>query len=232
MSSAAFDSATAPALGTESLPPRRKGGRPTRRTAEEIGRRIMEAARKLFLANGFAATSMDAVAVEARVSKATLYARHQDKETLFQALALDILDKIVKRSDRPEITAPGLPLRARLEVFAEQIAATFTLPEVQGLVRAVAMEGERFPALITLLREEGEQRGARIIRDLLASAPETRGASEEDLRRGGEIFLHLFRPPPRLTPYELRDCEAEMEKFRADKAYRLDFFLRGLGVAV
>lgn len=208
---------------------RRKGGRPTRRSAEEIGRRIMAAARKLFLTNGFSATSMDAVAAEAQVSKATLYARHRDKETLFQALALDVIESLMRRSDAPEVTAPGLPLRMRLEALAEQIALVRTIPEAQGLMRAMVMEGERFPNLAMLLREEGERRGVRRIRDVLAAAPETQGKTEADLMRDAEIFLHLFRPPPPLPPCGEEDHAADLEKFRADKPYKLAFFLRGFG---
>ena len=44
---------------------------------------ILEAAKDLFLARGFEATSMDAVAQAAGVSKLTVYNHFQDKDTLF-----------------------------------------------------------------------------------------------------------------------------------------------------
>ena len=46
---------------------------------------ILEAAKVLFLSNGYASTSMDAVAAEAGVSKLTVYSHFNDKETLFTA---------------------------------------------------------------------------------------------------------------------------------------------------
>ncbi|RMO75087.1 hypothetical protein ALQ35_02911 [Pseudomonas fluorescens] len=46
---------------------------------------ILEAAKILFLSNGYASTSMDAVALEAGVSKLTVYSHFTDKETLFTA---------------------------------------------------------------------------------------------------------------------------------------------------
>ena len=46
---------------------------------------ILEAAKILFLSNGYANTSMDAVALEAGVSKLTVYSHFTDKETLFTA---------------------------------------------------------------------------------------------------------------------------------------------------
>lgn len=49
------------------------GGRPTPAESERISARIMAAARKLFLRDGFAQTSMDAIAAEIGISKRTLY---------------------------------------------------------------------------------------------------------------------------------------------------------------
>ncbi|MEM7595548.1 MAG: TetR/AcrR family transcriptional regulator, partial [Cyanobacteria bacterium P01_A01_bin.83] len=44
---------------------------------------ILTGAMKEFLANGYAATSMDKVAKTAQVSKATVYSHFGDKESLF-----------------------------------------------------------------------------------------------------------------------------------------------------
>jgi AcrR family transcriptional regulator len=47
---------------------------------------ILRAAHKLFLCDGFSATSMDAITQEAGVSKATVYAHYDSKEKLFETL--------------------------------------------------------------------------------------------------------------------------------------------------
>ena len=47
---------------------------------------ILAAAKRAFLAAGFAAVSMDAIAREAGVSKATVYAHFAGKEELFGAV--------------------------------------------------------------------------------------------------------------------------------------------------
>ena len=49
---------------------------------------ILDAAKILFLSNGYASTSMDAVAAEAGVSKLTVYSHFNDKETLFSAAVM------------------------------------------------------------------------------------------------------------------------------------------------
>lgn len=48
-------------------------------------RAILEAAKSLFLRNGYDGSSMDAIAAEAGVSKLTVYSHFTDKETLFSA---------------------------------------------------------------------------------------------------------------------------------------------------
>ena len=46
---------------------------------------ILEAAKTLFMRNGYEGSSMDAIAAEAGVSKLTVYNHFTDKETLFSA---------------------------------------------------------------------------------------------------------------------------------------------------
>ena len=66
-------------------------------TSEELGPRarakrdqILAGARRVFLRDGFAASSTDAIAAEAKVSKRTLYAYYPSKEDLF----VDVLRKL------------------------------------------------------------------------------------------------------------------------------------------
>src|SRR4051812_27564552 len=63
-----------------------RGGRPTKSAAIERDQRLIEVATRLFLDRGFDATSLDAVAEAARVSKPTVYARYGDKRGLFRAV--------------------------------------------------------------------------------------------------------------------------------------------------
>lgn len=65
--------------------------RPSRQKTEERNHHILEAAREVFLLNGFAGTSMEAIAKRAGIAKPTLYAYFPDKETLFRAA----IDKLV-----------------------------------------------------------------------------------------------------------------------------------------
>src|SRR2546423_10220421 len=63
--------------------PKSRGGRPTKSAAIERDQRLIDVATRLFLDRGYDATSLDAVAEAARVSKPTVYARYGDKRGLF-----------------------------------------------------------------------------------------------------------------------------------------------------
>lgn len=59
---------------------------PRRRKQADKRLTLLKAARRVFLAEGYVATSMQAVADRAGVSKMTLYRHFSDKDELFQAM--------------------------------------------------------------------------------------------------------------------------------------------------
>src|SRR4051794_41932442 len=64
---------------------RGQGGRPSRLESAQLSDRILDVATALFLGDGFGATSIEAVAKRAGVSKRTFYHRFSGKEMLFEA---------------------------------------------------------------------------------------------------------------------------------------------------
>ncbi|NJK50272.1 TetR/AcrR family transcriptional regulator [Candidatus Gracilibacteria bacterium] len=64
-----------------------------RELSVEKKKAILEGAMKEFLAQGYAAASMDRIATAAGVSKATVYSHFQDKENLFSALVEQLVQK-------------------------------------------------------------------------------------------------------------------------------------------
>src|ERR1700704_7064214 len=85
-------------------PDRRCRGRPQLRPDDETRQIIYEAARHEFAGNGYAATSMEAVARRAGVSTKTLYRLIPNKESLFEGMVTDRLDRFVYEVNLP---APG-----------------------------------------------------------------------------------------------------------------------------
>src|SRR6266850_5460657 len=72
--------------------PRGHGGRPSRRESAQLSDRILDVATMLFLSHGFGATSIEAVAKRAGISKRTFYHRFRGKEVLFEAVVRRLID--------------------------------------------------------------------------------------------------------------------------------------------
>ncbi|WP_022681744.1 TetR/AcrR family transcriptional regulator [Sphingobium bisphenolivorans] len=77
-------------------PPAR--GRPNKAAVVVIDAAILDAGWALFTSLGFDATSMEAVAERARVTKTTLYARHPDKIALLRAVTHHRLKKLSREA--------------------------------------------------------------------------------------------------------------------------------------
>ena len=95
------------------------GERPERADAARNRLRILNAARRLFARHGVHAVSLEQVAREAGVGRATLFRRFEDRGALLQAL-LDEHERALQdellRGPRP--LGPGAPAAERLEAFA------------------------------------------------------------------------------------------------------------------
>ena len=80
---------------------------------DAVSSRVLAAALTLFARHGFQRTSMADVASEARVSRATLYARFRDKPALFGALAESLVTGALAAAEAA--WAPGASLAGNLE---------------------------------------------------------------------------------------------------------------------
>jgi AcrR family transcriptional regulator len=145
----------------------RLGGRPSRAASLELRDRILEAAVELFLTEGYGATSVEAVAARAGVSKRTFYHRFDDKAALFTAVVHRIIEQI-----RPPPSVPlleGGTLREILRRLAGLILHAALTPQAIALHRLVTAESQRFPNLVRAVSEEGwAQEATSLIGDLLA----------------------------------------------------------------
>lgn len=100
---------------------------------------ILDAARQLFLRDGYAATSTDSVAREAGVSKATLYAHFGSKDELFVAVVTREGAGVTLSLDR----VSGRNIGDELREFALAASALMLSPTVLGMHRLVAADGGR-----------------------------------------------------------------------------------------
>jgi TetR/AcrR family transcriptional regulator, mexJK operon transcriptional repressor len=147
-------------LGVRSRPGRPTGGSEQKRAA------IMAAALRLFERDGFARTSVDAIAAAAGVSKRTIYNHYGDKKTLFLSLVRDTYGALIEAvtalmdsclSD----LATEADVAQGISAFARELALLASLsPERQSLIRLMMTEAPYFPELRT---EQLRPRGITVV---------------------------------------------------------------------
>ncbi len=118
---------------------------------------ILDAARALFLAHGYAHTSTEAVRREAGVSKETLYRYYRTKEDLFadvlRRLTLEHLQQPFQTDEALLPDADRRQLQKFLRQLAKEIIELMMQPDYLALLRIVIAESTRFPHLGELFRQ-------------------------------------------------------------------------------
>jgi AcrR family transcriptional regulator len=125
---------------------------------------IVDAARRAFLENGYASTSMDRIAAAAGVSIKTVYRHFEDKDDLFSAVmqaacspdgALEGLeDDVEERAPSPERPWFLKPPAAAFVMAGVEYLEHVLSAEQLALYRVVTRDAHRFPELGRRYREE------------------------------------------------------------------------------
>lgn len=122
------------------------------RRAAAKRQQIVDAARRVFLANGFAASSMDAVVAEAGVSKQTLYRYFPSKTDLLVAVLTSEVALAGMFAEPPPTGSPA-ELRAQLVGLARTVTHEMLTPPRVALMRLIFGEAFRIPELRDTLRD-------------------------------------------------------------------------------
>lgn len=152
--------------------------------AQRTRERIRAAALRLFLQQGYLATSIDAILAEASISsKETLYRHYASKEELFvEVLGHLTLEQPGFSEKLVALPAPHdlLSLRQALTQLSRAILSMMSQPEYLALVRIIIAEAPRFPQLGSLFFSTVPQRGLTIITALLRGAREQQIIADVD----------------------------------------------------
>lgn len=168
---------------------RGSGGRPTRQEAERRLRRLLEIARRRFLAVGYRETSLDGIAREAKVAKKTLYHRFGSKAGLFAAILEALRDSwiaelrdFVIETERPQIV---------LEKVALHLLEVGTRPDRIALHRLLVAEAHRAPALMRGHYGGGAPRGMEPLAAYFRAAIARHALKLDDVPLATEQFTQL-----------------------------------------
>ena len=130
---------------------------------------VVDAARTLFLRNGYANTTVEDIAELAGLTKRTVYNNYADKSALFTQIVVDTIAfaddfaRALRDEFATGITAANL--RPALDDLGQRLALGIIRPEVIALRRLLIGEGRAFPALA---REYFERAPGQVI-DALAA---------------------------------------------------------------
>jgi TetR/AcrR family transcriptional repressor of mexJK operon len=172
---------------------------------------ILDVARQCFLAEGYAATSMSAIAARLGGSKGTLYNYFRSKEELFAAMMerqcgelSEVLFDVSNVGDAPQ---------ERLIHYARNFLELLLSPMPMAIHRLVVAESERFPELGRAFYESGPRLVMRRIAAYLAELmdkgalrradPLVAAQQFKDLAISGVYQPRLWGVIGELTPQEM-----------------------------
>src|SRR6202048_5171349 len=189
---------------------------------------ILAAAKRSFLAAGFGAVSMDAIAREAGVSKATVYAHFAGKEELFGAVVGRECERYLARFSPGELD-PG-DVRASLSVLGRRYLELLLSSEAIALHRIILGEVTRFPVLGEVFWRAGPERQRVQIEAFLRSAIASGTLAIADTRLAAEQFVSLVRGDIQLRHVLRIEADADQRGVSAAVEGAVATFMRAFAI--
>jgi len=151
--------------------------------------RILDVASRLFTANGYTETTVDAVGKAAGVTKRTIYELVGDKDALFRAVCINSHANIGEF--RLDLPISGKSLRSNLVELAHRLIAHTLDDETIRVGRMIVVESMRFPDLIRDVTRSGRTSLNVKIAVVFDKLVELGLVGSIDAYRATEIFFDL-----------------------------------------
>jgi TetR/AcrR family transcriptional regulator, mexJK operon transcriptional repressor len=154
---------------------------------------VLAGARVVFLRDGFDGASVDDIARESGVSKATLYAYFPDKQLMFREMCAQECQRQTQEAEA-EIDL-AISVEAMLLLAGQRIAGFMVSEFGQNICRLIISESARFPELA----RDFYRNGPGLVHDRLAHHLHElaqQGALQiEDVDLAAEQFIQLCKAP-------------------------------------
>jgi TetR/AcrR family transcriptional repressor of mexJK operon len=215
---------TGTAMATIKITHGKRAGQAGRPTASELERRkarVMEVATELFIAHGYAGTSLIDIARGAGVATRTLYQHFGDKEALFREVifARDAAGAVVK----PAVEDGDTLFEALMRAARYALEVTFR-PHSIGLMRLMIAESQRFPDFMKQTAMTIFVRFERNIERVFVTLEKAGAIPSGDHSHSVAIFDDLVQGSrPLMTYTNWRAGPPSDEELRE----RVEFFIRG-----
>lgn len=152
---------------------------------------VLTGARAVFMREGYEGASVDEIARDAGVSKATLYSYFQDKQALFLAVLEGECD--FQRHASVEVACQSQDIAAALHTMAHSMLAFLMSEDGLAIFRICVAEAQRFPALGKVFYETGPKNGMEQLSAFLASPKAQADLKITDPWAAADTFMQLCR---------------------------------------
>lgn len=152
----------------------------------------LDASWRLFLAHGVDAVSMDTIAAEASVAKATVYAYFPDKRALFQEGVRREMVKIETTQRLGSPTSKDATIRDVLITFGVGIMGFLTSPAAVDFYGSLSGELRRDPELARMFYDAGPGQTLANL-DAILSGPLVAGLAITNVRAASEMLIGMWQ---------------------------------------
>ncbi|MBN2742124.1 MAG: TetR/AcrR family transcriptional regulator [Rhodobacteraceae bacterium] len=152
---------------------------------------VLNGAREVFLRDGFEGASVDDIAKESGVSKATLYSYFPDKRLMFLEVAKTECQR--QADEALEEINFDQPPEVVLSIAARQIIDFMVSDLGQGIYRLCVAEGERFPELGRAFYASGPGLVHRTLLEYFQKAVARGDLAVDDLDLAAHLFAEMCK---------------------------------------
>lgn len=152
---------------------------------------VILGARAVFMREGYEGASVDEIARDAGVSKATLYSYFQDKQALFLAV-LDGQCNIQKKASM-EVACQSQDIETALHLMASSMMCFLLSEDGLSIFRICVAEAQRFPELGRAFYETGPKNGLEQLSAFMASPKAQAALDIDDPLQAADTFMQLCR---------------------------------------
>jgi len=204
---------------------RSHGGRPSLEEAELLYGRILDAAAELFTKNGYAGTSIEAIAAHAGIGKLTLYRRFADKDALFEAVVMRMAERSAAAMQK--ITEKEGSVEEMLTNAGRHLLDIMLSPESIAFHRILFADAARLPEICARIAQDKPTEFADALYRMFLRLAERGAIDDEDVLFLDQQFLHaIIGRPLRKALFGMPPLNARAREEHVRKAVAL--FLKGM----
>ena len=189
---------------------------------------ILDAAKRMFVENGFDGVSMDQIAAEAGVSKLTVYSHFGDKDSLFAEAVRAHCEQAMPSS--LFVAEPDKPVRERLTGIGRAFFGMIMTPEAIAGHRILCTPQAASRGMPGLFWEAGPKRVQEAFTEMLQRRIEAGELEIDDPVRAASQFFTLLKGEAHAQAVFGHSCSGSTDTPEEHVASVVELFLRAYAV--